>query len=101
MFLLQLLTVFLMSEKKNTTTLYLKRKTLLTETRKMTYLSCRLCAKFLVIIPNGCAMFREFDLMFLEADQNNDGKIDFDEFVAMMLPATLLSPEQQVSNCRQ
>jgi len=43
----------------------------------------------------------EFDLMFLEADQNNDGKIDFDEFVAMMLPATLLSPEQQVSNCRQ
>ena len=46
-------------------------------------------------------MFREFDLMFLEADQNNDGKIDFDEFVAMMLPATLLSPEQQVSNCRQ
>ena len=64
-------------------------------------LSCRLCAKFLVIIPKGCAVFREFDLMFLEADQNNDGKIDFDEFVAMMLPATLLSPEQQVSNCRQ
>ena len=44
---------------------------------------------------------REFDLMFLEADQNNDGKIDFDEFVAMMLPSTLLSPEQQVSDCRQ
>ena len=33
--------------------------------------------------------------MFREADRNNDGKIDFDEFVAMMLPATLLSPEQQ------
>ena len=34
--------------------------------------------------------FREFDLMFVEADQNNDGKIDFDEFVAMMLPATIM-----------
>jgi len=32
----------------------------------------------------------EFDLMFVEADQNNDGKIDFDEFVAMMLPATIV-----------
>jgi len=37
----------------------------------------------------------EFDMMFHEADQNQDGKIDFDEFVAMMLPATMLSPEQQ------
>ena len=34
--------------------------------------------------------YREFDLMFVEADQNNDGKIDFDEFVAMMLPATIV-----------
>jgi Ca2+-binding EF-hand superfamily protein len=25
--------------------------------------------------------------MFSEADKNDDGKIDFDEFVAMMLPA--------------
>ncbi|XP_023337806.1 calmodulin-beta [Eurytemora carolleeae] len=39
----------------------------------------------------------EFDLMFLEADRNNDGKIDFDEFVAMMLPATMMSPESQIN----
>jgi len=37
----------------------------------------------------------EFDLMFHEADSNQDGKIDFDEFVAMMLPSTLKSPEQE------
>jgi len=30
----------------------------------------------------------EFILMFAEADQNNDGLIDFDEFVMMMLPST-------------
>jgi len=30
----------------------------------------------------------EFATMFAEADQNNDGLIDFDEFVAMMLPST-------------
>jgi len=30
----------------------------------------------------------EFTTMFAEADQNNDGLIDFDEFVAMMLPST-------------
>lgn len=28
----------------------------------------------------------EFEVMFSEADKNDDGKIDFDEFVAMMLP---------------
>ena len=42
------------------------------------------------------SVFSEFDLMFHEADKNSDGKIDFDEFVAMMLPATMLSPEQQM-----
>ena len=26
--------------------------------------------------------------MFAEADKNNDGYIDFDEFVLMMLPST-------------
>ena len=26
--------------------------------------------------------------MFAEADQNNDGLIDFDEFVMMMMPST-------------
>jgi len=30
----------------------------------------------------------EFALMFAEADKNNDGLIDFDEFVAMMIPST-------------
>jgi len=30
----------------------------------------------------------EFQTMFAEADQNNDGMIDFDEFVMMMLPST-------------
>ena len=40
-------------------------------------------------------IFSEFDLMFHEADSNQDGKIDFDEFVAMMLPSTLKSPEQE------
>ena len=30
--------------------------------------------------------FREFAVMFAEADKNRNGKIDFDEFVDMMLP---------------
>eukprot|EP00092_Neocalanus_flemingeri_P058502 GFUD01069714.1.p1 GENE.GFUD01069714.1~~GFUD01069714.1.p1 ORF type:complete len:217 (+),score=83.48 GFUD01069714.1:150-800(+) len=30
----------------------------------------------------------EFQTMFAEADQNNDGLIDFDEFVMMMMPST-------------
>lgn len=30
----------------------------------------------------------DFTLMFAEADKNNDGFIDFDEFVMMMLPST-------------
>eukprot|EP00092_Neocalanus_flemingeri_P073815 GFUD01091174.1.p1 GENE.GFUD01091174.1~~GFUD01091174.1.p1 ORF type:complete len:249 (+),score=92.61 GFUD01091174.1:136-882(+) len=30
----------------------------------------------------------EFQIMFAEADQNNDGLIDFDEFVMMMMPST-------------
>jgi len=30
----------------------------------------------------------EFDVMFAEADKNDDGKIDFDEFSAMMIPTT-------------
>ena len=32
-------------------------------------------------------VFREFASMFAEADKNNDGLIDFDEFVEMMLPS--------------
>ena len=31
--------------------------------------------------------FREFALMFAEADTNKNGRIDFDEFVNMMLPS--------------
>merc|ERR1719245_147213 len=30
----------------------------------------------------------DFTSMFAEADKNNDGYIDFDEFVLMMLPST-------------
>ena len=30
--------------------------------------------------------FREFAAMFTEADKNNDGRIDFEEFSAMMIP---------------
>jgi len=33
----------------------------------------------------------EFQLMFSEADRNQDGLIDFDEFVMMMLPSTSAS----------
>jgi hypothetical protein len=32
--------------------------------------------------------YSDFTLMFAEADKNNDGFIDFDEFVMMMLPST-------------
>ena len=31
--------------------------------------------------------FREFAVMFAEADKNKNGRIDFDEFVDMMLPS--------------
>jgi hypothetical protein len=31
--------------------------------------------------------FREFALMFAEADRNKNGRIDFEEFVEMMLPS--------------
>lgn len=36
----------------------------------------------------------EFVLMFAQADKNNDGLIDFDEFVAMMLPSTANAANQ-------
>ena len=53
-------------------------------------LSCLLC---LLLCLNSPKNSREFEVMFSEADKNDDGKIDFDEFVAMMLPtATNLSP---------
>ena len=32
------------------------------------------------------AILREFACMFEEADKNQDGRIDFEEFQAMMLP---------------
>ena len=32
--------------------------------------------------------FREFACMFEEADKNQDGRIDFEEFQAMMLPGS-------------
>ena len=34
--------------------------------------------------------FREFSVMFLQADKNKNGRIDFDEFVDMMLPGQLV-----------
>jgi len=34
-----------------------------------------------------CLPFREFALMFAEADRNKNGRIDFEEFVEMMLPS--------------
>ena len=53
-------------------------------------LFCLLC---LLLCLNSPKNSREFEVMFSEADKNDDGKIDFDEFVAMMLPtATNLSP---------
>ena len=32
-----------------------------------------------------------------EIDLDGDGNIDFDEFVSMMLPATMMSPESQIN----
>jgi len=40
----------------------------------------------------------EFILMFAEADKNNDGLIDFDEFVCMMLPSTPYSTGGATAN---
>ena len=33
-------------------------------------------------------LIREFAYMFEEADKNQDGRIDFEEFQAMMLPGS-------------
>ena len=40
--------------------------------------------------------FSDFTSMFAEADKNNDGYIDFDEFVLMMLPSTGAAANQLI-----
>ena len=39
-------------------------------------------------ISNFFDIFREFAVMFAQADKNEDGQIDFEEFSAMMIPST-------------
>ena len=38
-------------------------------------------------MPKKSFFGREFAMMFAEADKNKNGRIDFDEFVDMMLPS--------------
>ena len=44
--------------------------------------------KQVVILELKFYYFREFACMFEEADKNQDGRIDFEEFQAMMLPGS-------------